>query len=293
MKDGSASSRTTLLSAPLLFILLVLLLGILARHFGHSVPPSWLGSILAELGLGGIIAAILALLVDRTLKEGLVKDAFETTFGYLLPDQLKGELQWIYDQKLLCEQHHSHFEISVLEEDDRYVVVRETYDRTFKNIGNGTYDFTPSLSIDDWKHPVQRRSRIISFGYEANGDAVVEGEDALKTETVDFGVIRAKPKHEKIALPRNERIRVWAVYEEVQSVNDHHVSVFLTPTCEPHVRVTCDSSIEARITFGHREKVRANNLGPGVRQLEGLLLPNQAIRVEWRKKSATGVLGQE
>jgi hypothetical protein len=284
MKEDARDQRNPLLSREVLLVLLVLLVGILARHFGHSIPPLWLGSVVAELGLGCIIAAILALLVDRTLKAGLIKDAFETTFGYVLPDELKGELQWIYDQKVLCEQHHSHFEISTLEEDDRYVIVRETYDRTFKNIGNGTIEFSPSLAIDDWNHPVRRKSRIVLLGYEADGRAIVEEEGVLQVERVDFGVLRAIPKHERILLSRNETIRVWGVYEEVQSVNDHHVSVFLSPTCEPHVRVTCDASIEARVTFGHREKVRAKDLGPGVRQLEGLLLPNQAIRIEWRKR---------
>lgn len=275
----SHSKRTTL-SRETLIAGVVFLTGVLALLAGHSIPIHWLESLVTELGVAFVIAAILAVLVDGSLKLGLAKDVFETTFGYLLPKELRGELQWIHDQKLLCEQHSSHFTITKL--DDHAVVLRESFDRTFRNISNGTFDFVPSLAIDDWKHPT-RKSRIVLLGYEVDGKEVVEKEGDLSVQTVDeLGVIAAVPKHKAIALARDEKVRVWGILEEVPSLNGHHVSVFKYPTCNPHVRVTAEDTFVVRAAFGHREKVRARQLGTGVWQLEGVLLPNQPIRIEWR-----------
>lgn len=258
---------------------LVFVCGVLAIVGGHAIQYAWLEALVVEFGVALIIAAVLAVLVDWTLKAGLARDVFETTFGYVLPRELRGELQWIYDQKLLCEQHNSHFTISKL--DDRAVVLRETFDRVYRNVSNGSYEFEPSLAIDEWNHP-KRKSRIVLLGYEVNGESVEEYEGQLAVEKLQFGVIRALPKHPRITLSPDQRIRVWGIIEEVPALNDHHVSVFKSATCNPHVRVTAEAGIEARVTFGHREKVHAKTAGPGVWQLEGVLLPNQHIRLEWR-----------
>lgn len=257
--------------------------GILAIIGGHFIPIKWLESIVAELGVALVIAAVLAVLVDGTLKLGLSRDVFETTFGYLLPKELQGELQWIYDQKLLCEHHSSHFILTKI--DEHSILLRETFDRTFKNISNGSFEFVPSLAIDEWNHPT-RKSRIALFGYELNGDTIEQKDDGVVTERLELGVLAVVPKHQKITLSKGQKIRVWGVIEEVPALNDHHISVFKYPTCNPHVRVTADDCLEARVTFGHREKVHAKHPGPGVWQLDGMLLPSQPMRVEWRVKSS-------
>jgi hypothetical protein len=274
----SHSKRTTL-SRETAIAGVVFLTGVLALLAGHSISIHWLESLVTELGVAFVIAAVLAVLVDGSLKLGLAKDVFETTFGYLLPKELRGELQWIHDQKLLCEHHSSHFTITKL--DDRSVILRESFDRTFRNISNGTLNFSPSLSIDDWNHPT-RKSRILLLGYEVDSKEVVQKEGELLVRSLDLGVITAVPKHDAIQLARDESIRVWGIIEEVPSLNGHHVSVFKYPTCNPHVRITADDSFVARAAFGHREKVHARELGIGVWQLEGVLLPNQPIRIEWR-----------
>lgn len=266
-----------------LVILLTFLLGVACIAGSHFIPYEWAESVVKEFGVAFVIAAVLGVLVDETLKLGLVRDVFETTFGYLLPEQLRGELRWIYDQKLLCEHHSSHFTISRLDESS--VILQESFDRKFKNVSDKTIPFTPSLAIDEWNHP-QRKSRIVLLGYEVNGEPVEEKEGELAVQTLELGVISAIPKHKSIPLAKGQTIHVWGTIEEIPALNDHHVSVFQTPTCDPHVRVTADNTLEARVTFGHREKAFGKKIGPGAWQLEGLLLPNQSIRVQWREREA-------
>lgn len=282
---STRAERAQWLSREVLLILVILLLGCIGLYWSEHISPAWLGSLLHELSIALVIAAVLAILVDRALKYGLARDAFRTAFGYLLPEELRGELQWIYDQKLLCVQHNAHYELGRL--DDGSVLVRCTVDRTFRNVSNQNVPFTPSLAIDEWRHGL-RRSRVLAFGYEANEVSREKRDSEIRTETIEFGVLRVNVSPDldgPINVAPRQVVRTWSVYEEVMAANGQHVSVYGTPTLNPHVRLAPHDSLIARVDFGHRDKVHAKRLGPHVFQLEGVLLPNQAIRVEWRVKN--------
>src|SRR6266446_10513793 len=75
------------------------LLGILFLVGAHSISSEPWNDLLVELGIAFVIASLLGYIVDEQLKRGLVEDAVSASIGYLLPDPLKNELKWVYDQK--------------------------------------------------------------------------------------------------------------------------------------------------------------------------------------------------
>src|SRR3954463_8502585 len=58
-----------------------------------------LTSFVEEIGKALVVACVLGLVVDRAIKKDLVKDAVSSAIGYLLPEQLRNEMHWVYGQK--------------------------------------------------------------------------------------------------------------------------------------------------------------------------------------------------
>jgi len=75
-----------------------------AAHSKTMQSQQDMAPLASEIGLALLVAAILGLIVDRELKQGLVADAVEVSLGYLLPDELKDELRWIYGLSVMGQQ---------------------------------------------------------------------------------------------------------------------------------------------------------------------------------------------
>jgi hypothetical protein len=60
--------------------------------------------LLIVVGGALVTGSVLAVSVDQWLKQRLVTEAFQATFGYLLPDVLRAELHWIYSLGLVCTE---------------------------------------------------------------------------------------------------------------------------------------------------------------------------------------------
>lgn len=239
--------------------------------------------IVSELGAAMMVAALLGATIDFFLKQAITKDAVEAALGYVLPPVLREELKWIYDQKILCTQHHTRFTIRKL--DDQLVMLAVRYDRTIKNISGDPYIFDFPLAVDDWGY-IEHPSRIQLLGYQ------VEDSEPVEFKETDLKV--RKSPHEiciddlpSVTLAKEQRITVWAEYSETCRFNDHHVLVFRTPTQDPHVEVIVDEEVDVLAEFGHRGKFSTTRLGRHAWQLHGLLLPNQFIRIVWWPKRPT------
>src|SRR2546426_10783202 len=92
---------------------------------------SWILASCVEIGKAFGVAGILGLAIDRALKNELVREAVSASLGYLLPERLKQELRWLYDQKILVQQIYTvrleHFP------EDSSVRVCGAYNRRIEN----------------------------------------------------------------------------------------------------------------------------------------------------------------
>ena len=96
----------------------------------------------------------LGLTVDFFYKGALARDAFEASLGYLLPDELKEELRWIYGQQLIAVQHEEHIVLRPLDGQDvghprRVRVEFETW-RTMRNVSNQRVEHPTFASVEEW-----------------------------------------------------------------------------------------------------------------------------------------------
>src|SRR5215203_7463320 len=77
---------------------------------------SW-SHIRVALGESLIVAAALGFTVDFFYKRALARDAFEASLGYLLPEELKPELRWIYAQQIVCVEHQERITVRWLDDE--------------------------------------------------------------------------------------------------------------------------------------------------------------------------------
>src|SRR4051812_37749479 len=88
--------QNTLVAAGLWGLLLVMV-----AHL-HSYSDL-LEGLVSEAGKALLVAAVLGYVVDHALKHELVRDAVSAALGYLLPPQLRGEMDWVYGQKVIAQ----------------------------------------------------------------------------------------------------------------------------------------------------------------------------------------------
>jgi len=258
--------------------ILMVVVGVCAVYSAHQWLAGVWVHVLAEFGIALMVAGLLGITVDLFVKRQISKDAVEAALGYVLPPPLRDEMQWIYDQKFICERHHATLKLDL---HDGWVLVRQRFDRTFQNVSSADQDLEISLSVDEWGHPT-RPSKISRCGYQ-------QGGTSREYTAAELGVHNPNPHAmaidvQRITLRPKERATVWAEWEELRATNDAVVAVFKHPTLNPHVEVYADESIDFETGFGHRMKHSARRLGANAWELEGLLLPNQHIRVRWWPK---------
>lgn len=137
-KSWWETQRVTLLSV---FVFLVgIVLVVLSYVIYQNHQSDW--QILRDIGSGFIVAGILGAGIDQILRRQLAEDAFKATIGYLLPDELKGEMQWIYEQSILCIQHIQTSELKPIQDNPDICELYTTIQRTYKNISANAEEMT-------------------------------------------------------------------------------------------------------------------------------------------------------
>jgi hypothetical protein len=131
--------------------------------------------LILAVGTALIIAAVLAATVDQWLKQRLLRDAFKELFGWLLPEQLREELSWVYEQPLLCDRHE--LILRLTEADDDLLTLRMESHRDVRNITSHMIPWRPIFAVDEWFY-TGRPSQVISMRI-SRGAEIVEGELVL------------------------------------------------------------------------------------------------------------------
>ncbi len=265
---------------PLVFMVMVFLVGLVLLVASLFMPGELYGALKTffnELGIAIIIAAIIGIGIEYGLSQRLAEDAFKASIGYILPKELRGELEWIYKQEIIAKKHKETVTITPINDDLVEIVVE--INRTLENISDHTVTYVPIIYIDDWFH-TEHRSKIIEFGWTGkNGDR--RGDYDITHDECHLQVIAQKNK--EILLKRNESIDVWYKYKMTKHSRDVYTDTFLLATCDPFIKVVVPDGFKTDVTFALHKEEKKKQQGTNKYQLEGILLPGQEINVLWWK----------
>jgi hypothetical protein len=267
-------------------LLLFLLLGVLFIAVPHIpiVAQSWstgFGDFVVKIGQAFFIAGILGLAVDGALKKDLVRDAVAASLGHLLPEQLKTELRWLYDQRILVEQVY-HVRLEHLPE-ERAVRFYGSYNRRFRNVSGEAAELHVGGGCDEWFHP--------------KGEATLEACEYRRISADKPGrTVRLQPKMgalgigygpEKLELAVDEVVEVFISYTMWMPDNAYEFLTHRYLIDRPLVTVDVPSTLVAFVAFSHRDNYSEEDYTSGhiSSRLERVLLPHQDIRICWHRRT--------
>lgn len=251
-----------------LFGVILLLLSIL------YLEPESTGRLLLEgLAIALIIAAVLGIGIESVFRRQLVTDAFKASIGYILPDELKGEMEWIYGTRILCTQHTQICKLTPI--DDEHCRLHVTMHRTFQNISLSRASMDkPGVGIDEWFFKIGE-SRIIRFGYVQGEERWEADKSNIHKTECGWEIKDAK----KISLAPREEVTISFETEEIKRTNDSNLWAFGFPTRSPQVIVESYEGIHMTVRFGYRSP--AELIGTNTYRLAGTLLPDQRVEIRW------------
>jgi len=262
------SQRVTIMMFGVLLIgIIILLVYYICKLEQHG---DW--QLIHDIGIAFIVAAILGVGIDQILRRQLAEDAFKASIGYLLPNELKGEMEWIYDTHILCVEHNQICELRQVDNDTCIIHVHTL--RKFRNISSSNEHLPLGVAVDEWFRKTDA-SKIIAFGYTKLGVKNDIFETLKSTHSLSV-------KEQKIPLAPEEEVTLWHEIEEVKHMNDAQDWIFAYPTLNPTVIVKAFEGISIDVGFGYRSA--AQELTKGTYRLKGTLLPNQRIEMRWWEK---------
>jgi hypothetical protein len=263
-----------------LFLTLFVLAGAyLVQVFEQSGPyPLKFGE---HLAMATCVAGIIGLIIEYTLQREIAKNAFRAAIGYLLPEELRGELRWIYDQSFLCENHEQVAHIEPI--GNSKVRVRNEVKRDVKNITAGTKSFNPGLGINEWLHD-EGESRILNYSYQ------LQGKDSVNFSPIDNYLVRkgnglALDSKSEVSVKSGEKFTICFEIEEIKSESDWTFLHFGTPTAQTTLFVYAPDELQTEVDFSHRQNdPKIKEVNPHTWHLDAVLLPLQSIRITWYPK---------
>ncbi|MGB7543798.1 MAG: hypothetical protein WBM28_17495, partial [Burkholderiales bacterium] len=251
---------------------LIAVLGVCFVLLAHSVTAKnwdelWRG-LFDEVGKALIVSGILGLIVDRALKQDLIRNAVAAAIGYLLPESLKAELSWVYGQKFLVEQT---FHVRLEHRPEKHLVFFHGHvTRVIRNTSGEKAEPRIGGGTDEWFNS-ESESRITTCGFTRKNIFT----PIQPTKNI-VGIGYVCP--EKIELEPNESIEVVMAY--ILTLGEHGTELLTHgyPIENPLVTLEVPDTLKARVVFSHRAKFYEESLpqsGSISRRLSGMLLPHQ------------------
>lgn len=250
------------------------------------ISDKWLDNLwystVTGLGIAFITAGIIGGILEVAFRHRIAHDVFEVAFGYILPKELKGEMEWIYGAHIVCTEHIQTCELKPIDNDTCGLHVK--VQRKFRNVGRSKEPLFLGVAIDEWFHKTGS-SKILSFGYVAEGKRYPQGGEKLNEEDVTKSECGLKIDDKSVPLAPGEgkEVTAWFETEEIKRMNDIDSWVFQYPTLNPQVTIKAYEGICIDTRFGYRHP--AEQLGVGTYRLTGTLLPGQRIEIRWWKKA--------
>ncbi len=247
----------------------------------HGWDRVW-HSLWTHIGIAFCVAAVLGVTVDWAIKSDLISNAVNASLGYLLPDELKPELIWIFDQKFLANQS---FNVRLEHlPNENTVILHATVNRTIENIAGKTESVDIAGGTEDWYRP-NRETTIekCEYAITRKGDVKPEKTVEIAQKKNAYGVTYGG---HKVPLAPGDQIEIFFVFK---SPMPDHGMTFLTfryPIRKPTVTVEADPTLRALITVSHRTKYNHDEPyrgGPFTQSITGVLVPHQPIFVRWHR----------
>jgi hypothetical protein len=237
--------------------------------------PGFFASFVPAVGAACLIAGRLGASVDRWLKRELVRDAFQTVFGYILPAELRGELEWVYAQELVCDRFGLRLTLSRTDDPD-LLTARFEMSRDFRNVTARTVECQPVVAVDEWFHD-GRPSQVLALRATKSGTACGEMEPSPSPS-----IIVSRQLEKPVSLEPDEHVTVLAEAEETRHLNDAWFLNLIHATANPRVTVDAPDGVAFQVMYGfNRQAGRAAEIGRRTWSLPGTLLPGQVIQVRW------------
>lgn len=242
----------------------------------------WQSKFGEHLAMGIAIAGVLAGLIEFTLHKRFADNVFKAAVGYLLRDDLRGELEWIYEQTILCTEMIATIELKHFKE-ERLVRITTTLKRTLKNISLRHEKVVLRGGADEW-FVEGKPTRVIEVSYKKVGDAQLTKETKFNPTADGIGWCDGI---EALSLAPNEEMDFTLRLEQWQQENDEFIITYRYPTKNPQVNVVCDDSLIPRVIFDHRAKYEGDwKVAEKTWHPRVLLLAHQDIRLKWHPKAA-------
>src|SRR4030042_848978 len=74
---------------------------ILIGNFCEQQLGTW-AFIIRDVGIAMLVAAILGVSIDLYLRQRLTEDVFKVAMGYILPEELRPEMEWVYKKNIIA-----------------------------------------------------------------------------------------------------------------------------------------------------------------------------------------------
>ncbi len=264
----------------LLMGVLVGVLGIGTFGPGGTLPLQFLEHLFMAIAVAGFIA----LFVELTFHQQVARNVFEAAIGYFLPEELTGELRWIYARPFLCEEHTQTVHIECIE-NESLVKLKCEVTRVFRNITGEVQPFLPSLSVEENLH-TNRPTKIINYQYQLEGEPKSENfSERIEPDVIGVAVrLKVIPA---VNVQSKAVIRAFFEYEKTLRENDFDYMHFGAPTKDGTVILYVPEKFMASVIFSHRDNdPTVVKTGPHIWKLNGVLLPLQGIRIVWNLKDA-------
>jgi hypothetical protein len=255
---------------------LVGLLGIIAIFIAGKIGEPFWKSGVEHLGTAIFIAAILGFTIHIWLERQLTEDVFSAAMGYELPDELKEEIRFVYGNRILCEDHSQSMQIEDLK--NGFVRVIIGTERMLRNIAQTEQELNISLGIDEW-HVKGHPSAFLEIDYKFENKekiTIFPGGDVEIFFRPEGSLARVKSS---IKLASKQTVTVFTKCSETKPINGEHFFHYAYATLNPRVTVKAPG-FNWFVGFAHRDEPHRERYSDTV-TLDGLLLPDQSIRVRW------------
>lgn len=231
---------------------------------------------LSDVGKALLAATVIGTTLNWVFGQRLIENVFKASVGYLLPEYLRPEMQWIYGQTTVAENFFQEYELTPLNGD--LVLLSVSLRNTIQNVSNSVEKYRPALGIDEWFHG-GRNSQILEFGYSHSTKRRLYSRESLRVIRKPFSLSLDVTDDDEVELSPNDEITVWFKFEELKRTNDATFFITTRPIRKPLVKVNAPDELGIHVAFAHREK--QEQLESNVYRLNGTLLPFQHIQIRW------------
>lgn len=268
------------------FLSLTLIASLLAICLILAKPflPHGLAEIMGHLATAVITAVILGLSLDWVFHQRLIEDVFKASIGYILPDELKGEVQALYEAPFVCVEYIQNSEILGVSNRPDLVQLHTTITRKFKNVTSRRRELPVTLRmIESLNHP-ELQSRILDIGCSL-GDQSFTKRSPISLEA---GINAfTQTLEDRVFVAPGQTGTVW--YETLETKRSTDVAHFMFehPTREPLVnfRLRAGPGYLGNVRFNSRHYANRDMLGNTTYRMRETLNPFQSIELRWFREA--------